>query len=123
MSAGDHHIGIAAHTALEIVELGGELAAGTSVVGGIGVVARAATEDVAEEGVAVAGVVGGCGVAGFIGIAIIGEVVLGGSTVDGGITAVFPVVALGHLARNGVDARGILGLDGCNGFGNFESSI
>ena len=58
MSAADFHVGVTAHTALEFEEFGGELAARASIVGGIGIVARAAAEDVAEEGVAVAGVVG-----------------------------------------------------------------
>ena len=117
VAAADGDMRVAAHTALELVPLA-EGGVGRVIDlpcrDAVGVVARAAAEHIAEEGVAVAGV-GGGGVAlpvgrgGIrVGVGVVGQIVVGGA-LDGlaGGVVVRPAVAFRHVGGRVVEGRRI----------------
>ena len=118
VSSGDVDIGVFTHTALEAIEIAEDGVAAVVVLphrDTIGIVTRSAAEHIAEEGVAVAWVVG----AGVTRNAIIGHVFI-----DIGVVrqvpvgvGVVPALALGHQGGDDFDGVGVVGLDGIDGTG------
>ena len=119
MAAGDVHRRVATHTALELipVAVGRVVALLVFHSDTVGVVARAAAEHIAEEGVAVAGIGGGGIVDLFLrkrivmGIRVIGQVSIGLAVLLYGVV-VEPAVALRHRRRYSGQGRGVGGSGG-----------